>query len=197
MKSDIIVVQSNGKGRAEVLKQTEAVAVYKGLKKKDALHLRLLAEEMMGMLTAMVGEVRAEYWIQDEKNLFELHLQTMTRMEPGKRQNLLSVATSGKNAAAKGVMGKIRDIFEAAIEARNIDGVLYDDWRFTSDYDFSGGLLSAYDGSWSLNQYREHLPKNKADEWDELEKSIVANLADEVEIYIQGSHVELVIYKKF
>ena len=33
--------------------------------------------------------------------------------------------------------------------------------------------------------------------WDELEKSIVANLADEVEIYIQGSHVELVIYKKF
>ena len=34
------------------------------------------------------------------------------------------------------------------------------------------------------------------EEWDELEKSIVANLADEISIGIKKNRVEMVIYKK-
>ena len=35
------------------------------------------------------------------------------------------------------------------------------------------------------------------EEWDELEKSIVANIADEVSIAIRGSEVEMTVYKNF
>jgi hypothetical protein len=35
------------------------------------------------------------------------------------------------------------------------------------------------------------------EEWDELEKSIVANIADEVQISIRDTTVEMVIFKKF
>lgn len=197
MKSDVIVVQSNGKGREEALCQTEAVAVFKGLNKQNTIHLRLLAEEMIGMLNAMVGEVQAEYWLQDADQIYELHLKAKTRLDPDMRENLLSVSSSGRNAAAKGIMGKIRDIFTQALEARSLAGGVYDAGYY---YEDSGmihmGMINPA-GSWSLNQYRSNLPKSREEEWDELEKSIIANLADEVEIFIQGGYVELVIYKKF
>ena len=196
MKSDVIEVFNSGEGMREALRQTEAAAVFKGLDHKAALHLRLLAEEMMGMLCQMVGEVRADFWLEDVRRTFRLHLRTDTQMDPEKREDLLSVSTSGRNAAAKGIMGKIRDIFERANENCCVDGV-YDDWCLDSDIDYCGMPLIGFTAGWSLNQYRINLPRNRREEWDELEKSIVANLADEVEIYIEGRSVELVIYKKF
>ena len=195
MRSDIIKVQSSGEGLEEVLRQTEASAKFKGLDEKAALHLRLLAEEMMGMLRAMVGEMEAEYWLEDSKRIFQLHLRTYTLMDPEKREKLLSVSSSGKNAAARGIMGKIRDIFEMASEARNVDG-LYDDWRMDGDLDFLGMPMMGLSHRWSLNQYRSHLGKT-GEQWDELEKSVVAKLADEVEIFIEGGKVELVVYQKY
>ena len=35
------------------------------------------------------------------------------------------------------------------------------------------------------------------EEWDELEKSIIANLSDEVSISIRGREVEMTVYKDF
>ena len=32
--------------------------------------------------------------------------------------------------------------------------------------------------------------------WDELEKSVLANVADEVKVSIKGAEVELTVYKK-
>ena len=45
---------------------------------------------------------------------------------------------------------------------------------------------------WTLSNYKAQM---KEDEWDELERSIVASLADEVKVRINGSKVELVIEK--
>ena len=67
-----------------------------------------------------------------------------------------------------------------------------------------GGLK--YDSetyNWSMNQYKSGIENGRnedesaADAWDELEKSIVANIADEIEIHINGTVVEITIDKKF
>ncbi len=55
---------------------------------------------------------------------------------------------------------------------------------------------------WSMQQYKTQmeaildLPEAR-EAWDELEKSIVAKLADEVSVFIRGGGVELVIDKAF
>lgn len=199
MRSDIIHVTSKGAGMAEALAQAEAVAVYKGLKEKQALQLRLLTEEMMGMLRGLTGENSADFFIEDEDCSFKLHLKTETQMTDEKRKALLSTATSGKNAAAQGVMGKIRDLYERAFEPIND--------KIPASY-VSGWIPAAADCAavdpalyslWSFNRFRENLAKEpeKTEEWDELERSIVANIADEIQIGIRSSSVELVIYKKF
>ena len=206
MKSDVIAVSSGGEGMEEALRQTEDVALYKKLDKKNALHLRLLGEEMMGMLRSLTGETEASFWIEDNKQgVFELHLKTVTVMDAEKRGELLRVSTSGKNSAAKGIMGKIRDIFESMLAPDDLSppnyyesGLQYDGFDMTDD-PMKLAMISVT--SWSLEQYRESVKAeenspDKAEEWDELEKSIVANLADEVKIFINGNAVEMVIYKK-
>ena len=103
MKSDVICVNTKGENLEEALDQTEAAARFRGLSKRDTLHLRLLAEEMLGVIRALTGERNAEYWIESTKNAFELHLTTEVLVNTLLRKELLKTSTSGKNAAAKGV----------------------------------------------------------------------------------------------
>ena len=50
--------QSTGQTDRE---QAEKVAAYKGLSPKGALHLRLLTEEMMGMMRSITGEKEGKF----------------------------------------------------------------------------------------------------------------------------------------
>lgn len=200
MKSDIIHVNSDGTGIKEALSEAEAVAGYKKLSHKDALHLRLLTEEMMGMLEAITGVLDAEFWIEDKADMFKLHLRAETLMNTTMRSKLLSASTSGTNAAARGFMGKIREMFERALEPVDNDfaGYYSSGWSSTGAGSFTPEM-AAVSGIWSFNKYKESLKKEGASEetWDELEKSIVAKLADEVKIGIKGGTVDMTIYKKF
>ena len=45
------------------LNQAEKVAAYKSLSPKNTLHLRLLTEEMMGMMRSITGETQGKFWI--------------------------------------------------------------------------------------------------------------------------------------
>jgi len=199
MRSDVIHVTNEGDGIDEALEQTEKVAVFKGLESKNALHLRLLTEEMMGMMRALTGEREADFWIEDDGGDFELHLRAETRMTGELRKKLLSASTSGKNDSAKGVLGKLRDLFERAIEPIDDGLPLF----YTAGLEHSGADLGALTveaaGMWSLNAYRASVEKDKApkEEWDELEKSVIANIADEVNIGIADNNVEMTVFKKF
>ena len=204
MKTDVIVISPTGEGMAEALKETERAAAYRGLAPKESLRLRLLAEEMMGMLRTIVGEGKSSYWVEAEGKAFSLHLAAGVRLDAGMREELLKSSTSGKNAAVKGFMSRVRDIFTQLSEP---DSAAID----PKDYGFSYVDVSSFDASmgvtthgmmygWSMREYRDAVYEHREqepDKWDELEKSITARLADEVRIFIRGSTVELVIEKAF
>ncbi|MBQ1920548.1 MAG: hypothetical protein IIU24_04240 [Selenomonas sp.] len=70
-----------------------------------------------------------------------------------------------------------------------------------------GGVAMATDTyTWSLEKYRRDLKKadsqteSEEDEYgdlDELEKSIVANIADDVRVSVSGNRIEMIIRKNF
>ena len=201
MKSDVIHVTNEGVGAEEALAQAELVAQFKALPKKSALHLRLLTEEMMGMMRALTGEREADFWIEDEDGVCTLHLEAQAAMNAEMRKKLLDAASSGENSAVRGVTGKLRDLFERFMEPAN--GAVSKDLAAGMNMPFTGGdfgnLSAAAAGIWSLNRYKNaakegHMPQEN---WDELEKSVLAKLADDVQIGIRGTAVEMVISKKF
>ena len=200
MKSDVIHVTNTGDGVAEAIKQTELVANFKSLSKTDSIHLLLLTEEMMGMMKALTGEQEADFWIDDENNNFRLHLMARTSMNTEMRQNLLSASTSGENISAKGVMGKLRDLFnrlleptEAPLSTEYAPGWASDGLSTAQAAALAKNYSSAYARVWSLNRYKAS--QQNGEKWDELEKSIIANIADEVEIGITEGTVEMIVYK--
>ena len=202
MKSDVIHVTNTGAGVAEAVKQTELVANFKSLSKTDAIHLLLLTEEMMGMMKALTGKQEADFWIEDDNDTtFRLHLKAETEMNTEMRQKLLSASTSGENIAAKGVMGKLRDLFNRLVEPSEApmsdeysSGWVSENLSTAQAAAVAKNYTTSYVNVWSLNRYRAN--QQSGEEWDELEKSIIANIADEVEIGIAEGTVEMIVYKK-
>ena len=203
MKSDIIHVTSSGEGISLALQQADAVAAYKSLSPKDSLHLRLLAEEMMGMMRALAGNQEADFWIEDEGDVFRLHLKAKVQMNTELREKLLSASTSGKNAAAKGVSGKIRDLFSRMLEGTgDVDAYAAGFSPMCAEaMTVSSAAAVARNAPymWSFNKYKSSAADDpdKKEDWDELEKSVLAKVADEIEIGISGGFVEMIVYKKF
>ena len=203
MKSDVIHISGEGIGIEEALKQTEAVAVYKSLSKKDSIHLLLLTEEMTGMLKALTGNPGADFWIEDDEKVFHLHLKTQTKMNTELRNKLLSASTSGENIAAKGIMGTVRDLFNRLIEPT--EAPMPKEYAAGFESDNLGAAQAAAVAKyisipatnvWSLNKYKTEMAA-EGESWDELEQSIVANIADDIEIGISDNSVEMVISKRF
>ena len=204
MKTDIIQITPDGVGISDVLQETEKAAAFRGLDRKQTLRLRLLAEEMTGMLKTIVGPTKLRYWVESEGNHFSLHLTANALMNAELRNSLLKASTSGKNAAATGFMGRLREIFTRFSES---DAAM----MLPCDYGYGYVDVTGFDASmdmspnallygWSLSAYRDAVKEHRDDQpeqWDELEKSITAKLADEIKIFFRKNTVEMVIEKAF
>jgi hypothetical protein len=201
MKTESINISSTGAGKEKALELTRKTAAYCGLDHTSELRLRLLSEELMGLMNSFTNELLGSFWLETNGDVVEVHLKTEIPMDLQTRREILAVATSGKNDAAKSFMGKIREMIELL--------TLPDDPETKAMTDQAMGIMSmgcqmgthACNYSWAMSTYVasiENNPKQEAKEAkDDLEKSIVANLADDITVHIVGSEVEITIYKTF
>ena len=102
-----IEIDNQGNGFRDAVEQTKRTAAFRGLNSKDSLHLQLITEEMLSLARSVTGEMKASFWIEGDDGHFDLHLSTETVMDKEKRALLISSATSRKNDAAKGFLGKL------------------------------------------------------------------------------------------
>ena len=175
MKSDIILIDNQGKGFTEALKETKKVASYTGLEPKLTTRLQLMTEEMLSLARSVTGEMQASFWIENEGSQFDLHMATKTIMDKEKRYNLLSTASSRKNEAAKGFLGKLRDKLEEAMAA-----------EVDHEEEIPMDIIE------DLAYHPIEDP-----EWDGYERSVLRRLADTIKIAIRGGQVEIIVSKNF
>ena len=199
MRSDVIEVSSRGEKMEAALKQADKVAAYKEMSPKNAVHLHLLTEEMMGLMRSITGDVTGKFWIEDENDEYQLHLQVEKWLTSETREKLLAASTTGKNSAAKGLMGRLRNFFEVGADE---DVVAYTNPLVLPGM-YETAAAPKMDWEWSMVQYEEALASTRQENRetvqearDELEKSVVAHVADDVKVSIKGRVVEMVIYKK-
>lgn len=195
MKSDVIKVSGEGSQLEEALRTAAKVAVYNDLSVKNSLHLRLLTEEMMGMMRSITGESEGEFWIENEGPVHRLHLRVAAPSDLQRREQLVAASSSGKNEAYRGLMGKLRSFFE-----------FYDTSSLYSFYNpFTLEGSAPLNGSmvWSMMEYRTLLEANRANQsegaeeaWDELEKSVVSHVADDVKVSVRSDVAEMTIIKE-
>ena len=178
MLSNIITLSNAGDGLEQALQETERAAEAAALSRSEMLELRLIAEEMMALLRSVTGELRAKFWLEWADRRFTLHLCAKQRLSNTQRGNLVKASSSGKNAAVKGFLDKLRDVFEQALAVDRDVSNYYTASGYDTTADISDDIISA-----------RH--------WDKYEKTLLLTLANEVKIAIEGGQVDMTIDKKF
>ena len=102
MKTDVIVISNDGSRMDEALLQADKAAQYRELEHRDALHLRLLTEETLGMMRAITGQAEGSFWIESDGNDFRICLKVVTYVDFDKRErkflsNVYVVASKNLN----------------------------------------------------------------------------------------------------
>lgn len=192
MVSNVFKIKRGATELGAILTETEKVARYNELSDKNALSLRLLAEELVSMLPSVVKSFEGSFWIENEGLDYALRVQLCTEdMDVSMRDELINLSSSRKNAAVVGVTGKIRAVIDYMVlggdEAAAVS--LAGSYGFGADVD--------YQCLWSLREYRDGVAPEEQEQRDELEKSIIAKLADDVVVGVKGKRVSLIIKKSF
>ena len=198
MKSNVCKIENGTKDLDAILKESEKVAVYNELSHKQALQLRLICEEIDGMLPNIIDGFSGDFWIDFKDGVCKVNASIqIPEFNTEKKEKLIGIAKDKKNASVVGISGKIRD----AIENFFLDGTTgYGTPESNSFFHLSTGFSEGVDYSylWSLENYRYSAKgEEKSDEWDELEKSVIASVADDVIVGVKGKRADIIVVKKF
>lgn len=194
MRSDECILEGKDSDIVNVLQEVEKVGRYNDLTGKEILQLRLLAEELLGMQKGILGFVKGTFYLENKGKTYNLCLHSDIRVEEWTREKFVQLSTDNHNRAYSGFMGKIREI------ADNMMNDPANEMSFPNDDMDDSALITgpamAYEQIWTLTEYREK-EKQNIEVWDELEKSIVANIADEVIVGARNNYVDIIVEKKF
>lgn len=204
--SDKFMLNSDAGRMAAARYATENFAWQAKLDKRDMLRLDLLVEETLGMVKTMLEDFYGQMWFVSNGKTCEIHFEATADMNGDKKDELLSVSSSGKNAARRGFMVKLGDVISGTLRGMGRTMDTYGQEMIQYGIVHTPSVLSANADMmtvWTLKTYRDDLSQARgadgaADEaWDELEKSIVAKLADDVVVGVKGDRIDLVITKTF
>ena len=198
MKSNVCKIENGTRDLEAILEESQRVAAYNGLTHKQTLQLRLLCEELDGMLPNIIDDFDGDFWIEFEEGVCKVNASvTFKTFTAEKKEALIDVAKNKTNAAAVGIVGKIRSAIENVFldeASAQLGAISSPSLHFGTGY--SEGVDFSY--IWSLEQYRATVKKEEqAEAWDELEKSVIASVADDVIVGVKGKQANITVVKKF
>ena len=199
MKSNVCRIENGTRDLTAILVESERVAEYNGLTHKQALQLRLLCEEIDGMLPHIIDDFDGKLWIEFENGVCKVNVSIeFKEFTSKKKEELVSIAKNKKNAAAVGIVGKIRSAVENYfMDADNLQTYSMALESYPMEVEYCSGA-DYYSHLWSLQQYKTTVKQDEhAEAWDELEKSVIASAADDVIVGVKGRKADIIIVKKF
>ena len=145
------------------------------MKKENEVTLRLLAEESITFLKDIVDGRESIFWIEGDRDNCKLVFLCKKELDSDKKNELLSMSSSGTNKAYSGLSGKIKSLFA------NPDDL---------------------SSKWTLSNYKKKVSasgsvKKSHDEADDIERTIIASKADDIEVSIEKDRIKMVVIKNF
>ena len=198
MRTDKLWINNTVRRNSDVNEILREFADKNGIIGRYYNHLCLLAEETLGMVSQMLDVYDGELWLESTAGGYEIILEADVR-ESNNRQDM-------PLSSPEGFMAKIAVMMNCSFMFESTEEMPEDLAGMLPDYMSYGMRESnqspAWAGRWSLSAYRYQLMKYREEKTaavlalEELEKSIVAQLADEVTIGIHGHRIRLVISKR-
>ena len=172
------------------------------------MRAKLVFEETLGMLKEMAEDFQAVVWLEKYKKSYCIKLTMKTEIDLNKKNELLSLSTDHKNDSVKGFMDKVGDViqngllgYENTVKLSQQYGGGYVNYGAMGVHGYTEGVQD-YGFMWTLEEFKSSLDDVMDSDaaskqaWDELEKSIVANIASDVLVGVKGDKVNMSIICK-
>lgn len=197
MITNTCVLKGNDEDLKKVLEEVDFAAASNQLTHKETIRLRLLAEEMIGIEKGILGFVRGEFYMENDQKEYKLHLDAQLHLEFSEREAFVNVSSGKRNEAYKGFKGKLLQVIDSMTGANAAaDGGIAPIASGYMENDIITGFQSNGLDLWQLTRYEEESRDNR-EIWDEMEKSIVARLADEILIGFRDGRLTMTVIKAF
>lgn len=156
-----------------------------------ARRLRLISEEVLGMIGGVLDVKNGRFWIENEDGDVKVRLAAEAILGTVAKDELDQVSP---NVEYKGFSGLIRKAVDNLGEMFRDSGASIVDESMVG---ISGGTLamSKEEIDWSLAKYQDSIDRDmKAGTWDELEMSVLKKLAKDIKISYRNDRVDIVVY---
>lgn len=172
------------------LNETERFCKEENLDEKQTMHMRLLAEEVMGMVGSLLRVNDGVYWVEHNDDGYELHLKANAPVGENAKTILIGVSSDNRNAAYDGIKGKLRRVIDAMVLPVGTTATV------TQESMTSVSYQPTY-MEWDYHTYMDNLKADKkASEWDELEKSVLGKLTRNIIIGVRPMSVDITLKAK-
>ena len=156
------------------------------------------------MLPNIIDDFSGDFWIDFEDGVCNVNVSLrFDEFTAEKKEGLVAIAKNKKNASASGIVGMIRSALENVfLEEDSFGGgdMSLESRYFVTEYynSMDQFYVADYSSLWSLEHYRSTVKKEeKTEKWDELEKSVIASVADDIVVGVKGKRADINIVKKF
>lgn len=146
-----------------------------GITGKNNLRFTLLSEEALRLARSIVEDDSGiEIWFEGNDQTSYIYLRIEGRFDANKEEEFVSISSSGTNSSQKTFFDELKTFF-----------------------------VKPQKPTWSLVEYTKELNEKKKQDkfaqesWDNLERSVIANLADDIVVQVKDGIVSMTITKIF
>lgn len=189
IKSLICPIEGNSWDVERALNEVDGFSRQMGLGAKQSEHLRLIGEELLGMVGGMLEVNEGRFWIETEGDDYIINLAAKSIV--GTRAKAI-LDSASKNKEYKGITGLVRKAVDNMEQMFRDSGATY---SFDEQIDaaLAGTEVLSDDAlAWSLMKYSESVERDeKAEQWDELELSVLKKISKDIIISYRNTRVDI------
>lgn len=191
VKSLICPFEGNEGEMERALKEVDEFSVFEGLDEAKASKLRLISEEIIGMVGNVLDVEDGRFWIEKEESDYKVRFACSTIV--GERAKAIFDSASA-NKEYKGIAGLVRKVIDEAEAMFATTGGLME--MPQAGVTSSGITVGNSDGyEWALMKYEESCERDeKAERWDELELSVIKKMSKDIVISYRNDRFDIIVY---
>ena len=171
-RTDSAQIAARESGLGKALGMAKVFAERQNLNESAAMQLELLTEESIGLFQRLMEKTKREFWIDGTGKVYRIHLRAAIHINNMENyQKLIELSSVGRNEAVNSINARIVEAF--LIGRQKLLGKTRD----------------------SSDAYEWRLSKTEMTE-DEIGRSILGKLANDVRICVKEDWVELSVTKR-
>lgn len=189
IKSLICPIEGYSWDIERALNEVDSFSRYQSLGARQSEKLRLIGEELLGMVGGMLDVESGRFWIEKDGDDYTVNLAARTIVGVRAKEILNSAS---KNTEYRGLTGLVRKAIDSMAQMYRDSGAGYD---MTAQIDSAlAGTepISDDELAWSLAKYTESVERDaKADSWDELELSVLRKTSKDIVISYRNDRADI------